>query len=219
MILMHPDYLLFRVGNGETIPCSAEVATVELLGDACALCDPELVRGAASAVLHYFKHELGRDCVSVAEFAEALARVLRSFGLKVALPDEEPGADGVATSDPADGGAGVDGLVIPAGGAGAGPLPATLPGVVEADLREIASACGKGFELAFFPRLRVALRLGLQESPALVRFTGLRGCVKLLLGARRWGPRCQELNDRIIEYLRGCLRDETAGSGCALVVK
>ena len=65
MIQIHPGYLFFKMSGGQSIPCSAEVATVELMGDAAELCDPELVRSAASAVLHYFKSELGRDCVRV----------------------------------------------------------------------------------------------------------------------------------------------------------
>jgi len=202
MILMHPDYLLFRVGSGETIPCSAEVATVELLGDACSLCDPDVIRGAASAVLHYFKNELGQDCVSVGEFAQALARVLRGFGLKVQLADEDQAIDSIADKGVTE--------------TATAPPPRV---VVESDLRELACACGKGFELAFFPRLRGVLRLGLKDAPSMVRFVGLRGCVKLLLGAQRWSPRCQELNDRIVEYLRGCLSEEAFPPGCSLLVE
>jgi hypothetical protein len=52
-----------------------------------------------------------------------------------------------------------------------------------------------------------------------VRFRGLRGCVKQLAGTRRWTSRCEQLQDQIVEYLRGCLSAETAQNNCALVVE
>jgi len=57
--------------------------TVELIGEAAAELDPELIRMAARAVLHYFKVEMGKTAVSVGEFSRALAAVLRGFGLSV----------------------------------------------------------------------------------------------------------------------------------------
>ena len=83
MIRLHSDALLFEMPDGESIPCSAESVTIQLIGDASNLLDPELVRNAARAVLHYFKVEQGRSFVSVGEFSEALASVLRGFGLDV----------------------------------------------------------------------------------------------------------------------------------------
>jgi hypothetical protein len=90
--------------------------------------------------------------------------------------------------------------------------------VVESDLRHLACESGKGFELFFFPRLRDELRLKLDQSPRLLRFRGLRGCVKQLMGAKRWGHRCQDLNDQIVDYLRSCLTVESGGKACALLV-
>jgi hypothetical protein len=86
------------------------------------------------------------------------------------------------------------------------------------DLREIACDSGKGFELAFFPRLRDKLRQNLEPSPQVIHFTGLRGCVKQLAGSRRWTGRCQQLSDQIVEYLRHCLSAEMSHARCALVV-
>jgi hypothetical protein len=43
--------------------------------------------------------------------------------------------------------------------------------------------------------------------------------VKQLAGARRWNSRCEELQDQIVGYLRGCLTAETEQNGCALVVE
>lgn len=184
MIQLHSDYLMFQMPDGGAVPCSAEMVTVELVGEAAKLLDPELIRNAASAVLHYFKCELGRSFVSVGEFSQALGRVLRGFGLLVTTPE----------------------------------TPAS-PRLVESDLRELACESGKGFELAFFPRLRGELRQQLNQSPRVLRFKGLRGCVKQLVGARRWSGRCQQLNDQIVDYLRHCLGDEDHADSCALVVE
>jgi len=81
--------------------------------------------------------------------------------------------------------------------------------------RESGDAC----ELVFFPRLRHELRTLLQTSPRLVRFRGLRGCVKHLAGARRWSPRCENLQDQIVGYLRECLSTESRETECRLLVE
>lgn len=96
----------------------------------------------------------------------------------------------------------------------------TAPGgVAESDLRLLASAADSGYELDFFPRLRVELREQLRDSPRLLRFRGLRGCVKHLAGARRWSGRCEEMSDQIVSYLRTCLSTIEGGSQCAMVVE
>ena len=92
-------------------------------------------------------------------------------------------------------------------------------GAAGADLRMLARESGDARELVFFPRLRHELRALLQTSPRLVRFRGLRGCVKHLAGARRWGPRCQTLHDHIVGYLRECLSAEPRDSDCTLMVE
>ena len=92
MIQLHPDYLIFQTAQGELIPCSAESVTIELIGDASSLLDPDTVRQAAAAVVHYFKEELGQQTVSVGDFSQALERVLNSFGYEVSTTtlDESP---------------------------------------------------------------------------------------------------------------------------------
>jgi hypothetical protein len=186
MIQMHPDTLMFETSDGEIIPCSAEQVTIEFMGEATSELDPELIRNAARAVLHYFKVEQGKNQVSVGEFAQALTSVLRGLGLQV----RESGAN---------------------------PVTAQAP-ITESDLRQLASDSGKGFELAFFVGLRAELRSKLRQSPCVLRFKGLRGCVKQLAGARRWNGRCQQLNDQIVDYLRTCLLSEKRPSACSLVV-
>lgn len=88
----------------------------------------------------------------------------------------------------------------------------------DADLCQLAEDAN-GAELLFFTRLRDELRHRLQAAPHLLRFRGLRGCVKQLAGVRRWSPRCQDLHDRIVEYLRACAAVDSAGKDCALVVE
>jgi hypothetical protein len=90
--------------------------------------------------------------------------------------------------------------------------------VAEADLRRLLDEADQT-ELLFFPRLRNELRAQLRVQPRLLRFRGLRGCVKQLAGARRWSPRCQDLHDRIVEYLRACAAADSAGRACALMVE
>lgn len=186
MIQLRPDCLIVNTADGQHIPCSAEQITVELMGDAVQIIDPEIIRHAAAAVLHYFKVELHRDHVSVAEFSGALEKVLRSFGFNVSHEED---------------------------------APATPPGkVAESDLRELARESGKGCELFFFQRLRANLVAELEAAPDLLRFRGLKGCVKQLVGVRRWTARCQSLSDHIVEFLRRTLSAEHKDRNCALLV-
>jgi hypothetical protein len=185
MIALASDCLLFRLSGGESIPFSAEMVSVELMGDAGGFFDTDFVRNAAHAVFHYFKHDLNRQSVSVAEFAEMLEEVLRGFKPSAPTPNAQ-----------------------------SAPL---LP-VVESDLARLANASGPACELFFFPSLRDELRRQLDQSPRLLRFHGLRGCVKQLAGTRRWTPRCRCLQDQIVEFLRQCLGAEPR-KDLALVVE
>jgi hypothetical protein len=183
MIALNSDCLLFKLANGESVPCSAEMICIEVHGNSSGLCDPEMLHHAAASVFHYFKIELERETVTVGEFAGALEKVLRGFGITIrAGKPEEASLD-----------------------------------ILEADLRPIARESGENFELFFFPRLRNELRHQLCRSPRVLRFRGLRGCVKQLAGARRWSNRCEKLQEQIVEYLRGCLGAEE--NQCALVVE
>jgi hypothetical protein len=89
MIQLHDDYLYFRTTSGETIPCSAELVAIELVGESISQLDPELLRHAAAAVLHYFKDDLGRESVTVPEFSKALERVLKGLGFQVQSSENE----------------------------------------------------------------------------------------------------------------------------------
>jgi hypothetical protein len=89
--------------------------------------------------------------------------------------------------------------------------------VQECDLRLLAGVAPAGFELDFFPRLRAALRDRLVSHPRVVKFTGLRPCVKRLAGRKRWCPRCHRLSDQIVGYLRECLHEQRE-ERCSLIV-
>lgn len=187
MIALMSGCLLFRLASGESVPFSAEMISVELVGDAAEKFDPEVLHQATASVFHYFRHELGRETVTVGEFAGALEKVLRGLGFNVFSDEPE--------------------------------TRHARPGIVEADLLTLARESGESRELFFFPRLRGELRAQLRRTPRLVRFRGLRGCVKQLAGARRWGLRCERLEEQIIEYLRGCLGAEPEQTHCALLVE
>lgn len=184
MIALHTDCLLFQLANGESVPCSAEMISVEVIGDSHWL-EPDVLRHAAASVFHYFKKELARDTVTVGEFSVALEKVLRHLGLTICTTE-------------------------------AGQLE---PGVLEADLRQLAQEAAGSHELFFYPRLRKELRTQLGRAPRVVRFRGLRGCVKQLAGARRWSDRCEQLQTQIVAYLRQCLSAEMQQPDCALVVE
>jgi hypothetical protein len=87
------------------------------------------------------------------------------------------------------------------------------------DLRRIAAGVDRGFELSLFPRLRQEMRTRLGEAPQMLCFHGLRGCVKQLVGAKRWTHECQALNDQIVEFLRACLSSEAPSGSCGLVIR
>jgi len=193
MILLQPDCLVFRTADGENIPCSVQQVTVELIGDSAAQLDDEVIENVAQAVLHYFKSEMGKTLVSVGEFAQALERVLRGLGYTVRSADE--------TSEESE------------------PSARDEVPVAVSDLCELATVSGKAFELGFFPMLRDELRRHLDQDPNVVRFHGLRPCVKQLMGARRWSLRCQEMSDQIVEFLRRCLCNETVRPSCPLLVE
>ena len=185
MITLAADCLVFELATGESIPYSADMVSVELGDSTTDLFDAEFVRHATKAVFHYFKHELGRQTVTVGEFAGALEKVLRGFA---------------ATAQ----------CAAP---------PHSKPRVLEYDLCRLAHESGQGRELFFFPRLRAELQRQLQAAPRMLRFRGLRGCVKQLAGARRWSPRCRTLEGEIVAYLRECLSAGPAPAEVALLVE
>jgi len=184
MIALHTECLVFQLRNGESIPCSADMIAVEIVGEANGQLEPETLRHAAASVFHYFKTELAREVVTIGEFSLALEKALHHLGYTIHAQES-----------------------------------ANQPGNNDGDLIQLVHETGGSLELLFFPRLRDELRIRIRNSPQVVRFRGLRGCVKQLAGARRWSHRCEQLQDQIVDYLRGCLTAETTQNDCALVVE
>jgi hypothetical protein len=185
MIALQSNCLFFQLASGESVPCSAEMISIELVGDANGFLDPEILRHAAASVFHYFKNELERQTVTIGEFSLALEKTLRNLGLTIR----------------------------------AGEFGSRSQEIIETDLGLFTRQSDGSLELFFFPRLRDELRAQLRQSPRMVRFRGLRACVKELAGAQRWSARCEKMRDQIVGYLRECLTAELEQADCALVVE
>lgn len=199
MIELKRDCIWLAQEGGEAIPCSVEDLTFEVVGGGSADIEPEVLRNAASAVLHYFKVDQGRTRITLGEFAEALARVLMGLGYPVEVAGGSPGGSAE--------------LVNPNNSTGA------PEGVRTTDLRILACESGKMGELSFFPRLHSALRESLADGVRTVEFRGLRGAVKQLLGKKHWSKGCRELEERILESIRNWYAQERAGQKKALVIR
>jgi len=184
MIALQSGHLIFQLTNGESVPCSVEMISIEIAGNSEGLIDAETLRHAAASVFHYFKVELEREMVTVGEFAQALEKALHGLGLSLYADQPGPGRS-----------------------------------LREADLGDLAPEAPETLELFFFPRLRDELRAQLRHAPSVLRFRGLRGCVKRLAGAQRWSPRCDQMQEQIVGYLRQCLVAEPEQKDCSLVVE
>jgi hypothetical protein len=98
MIALHSECLLFQFANGESVPCSADMICVEVIGNSTVL-DPEMLRHATASVFHYFKTELERQTVTVGEFAGALEKVLRRLGFTIRAGAIESASSEVIEAD------------------------------------------------------------------------------------------------------------------------
>lgn len=99
MIQLANEYLVLQTEEGENLPFNAQHVSVEILGKTKSKLDPEFVKHAAAAVLHYFRDELGKESVTVAEFSEALEKILRGFAVGPEKPVEAEKHPRVASSD------------------------------------------------------------------------------------------------------------------------
>ncbi|MCF7708195.1 MAG: hypothetical protein K9N52_04775 [Verrucomicrobia bacterium] len=97
MISLQKDCLFFQVENGDVIPCSAEDVVMELLNGDTPAINSEIVHNVTMAIIHYFKHELGRINVSVDEFIGILETVLTDLGYTVETVQVEDASESVIT--------------------------------------------------------------------------------------------------------------------------
>lgn len=199
MIALRDEFLLVAQEGGQYIPCSVEHLTFELAGNAAKQVDPEWMRQAAAGVLHYFKEELGKSHVTVAEFTEALSKVFQGLGLTAEVASVEP-----PTAVP-----GNEALAIE-------PLPPQA--VWRGDLRAIAFESVKLGELAFQQALLTQLAAALESSPQTVEFSGLRGCVKMITGRKIWCPECRRWSAWIVDLLRSWLSEKAADRHVSLLI-
>jgi hypothetical protein len=213
MIALRDEFLLVAQEGGQFIPCSVEHLTFELAGAAAQQVDPEWMRQAAAGVLHYFKEELGKSHVTVAEFTAALSKVFQGLGLTAEVQSIEPqppsgAAQSQAISAPQDS----------TGDTGTPSGPVTSPAVWRGDLRAIAVDSVQLGELAFQQALLSQLATALETGPQTVEFSGLRSCVKMITGRKIWCPECRRWSDWIVDLLRVWLSEKAADRQVALVV-
>lgn len=90
MIWLAGDCLVFQLANGESVPFSPEMISVELMGETEGKFEPEVIRHAAAAVFHHFKNDLKRESVTIGEFTQALEQALRGLGLQILSTQEQP---------------------------------------------------------------------------------------------------------------------------------
>ena len=194
MIALRDDFLLVAQEGGNYIPCSVEHLTFELAGSAAHQVDPEWMKQAAAGVLHYFKDELGKSHVTVAEFTSALSKVFNSLGLTAEVSNIEA------------------------------PAPASVeilpPQIIwRGDLRAIAIESATLGELAFRQALLSQLVAALESEPQTVEFSGLRGCVKVITGRKHWCPECRRWSAWIVDLLRSWMSEKAGHRHVSLVVR
>jgi hypothetical protein len=208
MIALRDDFLLVAQEGGHYIPCSVEHLTFELAGSAAHQVDPEWMKQAAAGVLHYFKDELGKSHVTVAEFATALSKVFQGLGLTADVTAINPPPTETASEAPA----------VP--DAPTCETPGAAPGQVwRGDLRAIAVASVTLGELAFQQALLGQLAAALESGPQTVEFSGLRGCVKMITGRKHWCPECRRWSAWIVDLLRSWLSEKASNRHVSLVVR
>jgi len=83
MIWLGSEYLMFQMPSGESVAFSSDAIAVEIVDEAGGELDENMVKHAANAVYHYFKHELGRQTVTVQEFAQAMEKALDGFEISI----------------------------------------------------------------------------------------------------------------------------------------
>lgn len=175
MIQLHTNYLVFKTPSGR-YPCSAFGVAAELLGKSIKFLPPNLFQQIVTAVVNHFRKELGKIEVTLEEFVEVLAGVIRSFGYQVVVEQVVPQSNNQEN------------------------LPSNDRNVV--DLVELYEEAWSGGELTFFSRLKEELNSRLNSSEQILEIRGLRPCVKKMASRKRWCPTCRKLEIQIVTFLQ-----------------
>lgn len=78
---------------------------------------------------------------------------------------------------------------------------ATTPPPISISLTDIARRAGSGYELMFYQILAERFRMAAERGIEHLYCYGLRKCVKHLIGAKNWSPRCEQLSLEIEDFL------------------
>ncbi|MSU32542.1 MAG: hypothetical protein EXS25_07775 [Pedosphaera sp.] len=210
------EFLLVAKLDGGFIPCSVDQLTVELAGAAATELDPDWLKQAAAGILHYFKDELGQNQVTIAEFSDALARVLAGLGLTAVISSFDTLTNeggNVLQKDQPKAESNLPSPTAPHTQA----KPITK--VWKADLQAIAAESKSLGELDFQRRLRARLDEAIAACPEAVEFSGLRECVKQLTERKHWCEECRRLETWILEVMTSRFSQEIGARRCALLVR
>ena len=88
MIQLKEDYLIFQAPDGRLVPYESTVISYVVMENVAIMED--ILIEATFATVHYFKHELKQEIVTVQEFSDALRDVLVKIH---ALPLPEHGSE------------------------------------------------------------------------------------------------------------------------------
>lgn len=89
------------------------------------------------------------------------------------------------------------------------------PPLVQISLQDLAVEAG-GFELRFFQLLEDRLTELLHLGARRITFSQTRRGIKTLTAARNWGPKCDDLEQNIVSFVRNRVRSSTT---CAVELK
>lgn len=198
MIRLHSDYLVFELDSGESVPCSVEAIAFELVEAVSGLTDRNIIENAARAVVHYFREELHKETVSIQEFIESLAFVLKGFGFEVETRN-------------------INSLDSPEHLPAFSLCPPTTRSLV--DILDKQPNRGGLMELQFFQHLRKTLKEELKDNPQLILFTELRPCVQSFLATSRWTKKCESFSAQIVQFLQECLTSDSNTSNLKMVIR
>lgn len=79
MIELHAEAFVIEMSDGNLVPCTSEAIIEGFLEQTAGEVDPQLVRQAALAILHFYRVECGRTRVKVEELVRSLTTVIEGF--------------------------------------------------------------------------------------------------------------------------------------------